>query len=151
MGGIRERNLSHTHSNFFREHPDGVASTEELSTYLDRYAVRWVVLQSGRPFPAPFGDLLQIRAKVPDGVICETMKAPSFFQEGSGRVRASMNRVEVSGSESGVPLVLRYHFLETLVCEPGCRVTVQSVQGDPVGFIRIPGPHPADLVIRNAY
>lgn len=48
--------------------------------------------------------------------------------------------------------MLRFHWDEHLVCEPGCRVAREEIDVfDTVGFVRVPAPHPADLTIRNAY
>ncbi|MBW2262944.1 MAG: hypothetical protein JRG91_13285 [Deltaproteobacteria bacterium] len=62
-----------------------------------------------------------------------------------------MNRIEVTGSDPNSDLVLRYHWLETLVCTPDCSITREPVLDDSVGFIRIPAPHPADVVVENGY
>jgi hypothetical protein len=48
-------------------------------------------------------------------------------------------------------VVLRFHFLETLVCRPGCAIAREPLSHDPVGFIRVAAPHPADFEILNAY
>jgi len=47
--------------------------------------------------------------------------------------------------------VLRFHWLETFVCRPDCRLRREPVDADPVGFIRVEAPHPADFVIENGY
>jgi hypothetical protein len=62
-----------------------------------------------------------------------------------------MNRIHVTGSVPSEPVVLRYHWLATLVCEPNCRVRPTPEPGDPIGFLRVEAPHPPDFVVRNAY
>ncbi|HMJ11733.1 MAG TPA: hypothetical protein VK524_09995, partial [Polyangiaceae bacterium] len=151
MGGIRERNLTHAHANLFRRYPDGNAPRAELERYLERYAVRWVVLRSDRRPPPAYEQLLRIHTTLRDGVIAEVLKPSTHVKLGRGRVRASMNRIEVSGSDPSKPVVLRYHWLDTLVCEPDCRVSVEPEPEDPIGFVRVAAPHPARFVIRNAY
>ena len=83
--------------------------------------------------------------------VYKTKTPVSFFAEGSGRVKASLNRIEVSGTNPDEDIVLRFHWLETLVCAEGCTVKKEPLERDPVGFIRIPAPHPADFTIENGY
>ena len=63
---------------------------------------------------------------------------------GRGEVRASTNRIEVTGSNPDRPVVLRFHWMEQLVCEPDCTIERKPDKLDPVGFIKIPAPHPAE-------
>ena len=71
--------------------------------------------------------------------------------EGGGATRASANRIEVTGSTPSVPLLLAYHWHEALRCRPDCRVERAQIDIDRVGFIRVPAPHPSDLIIWNSY
>ena len=73
-----------------------------------------------------------------------------YLEQGSGQVNASMNRIEVRGSNPDEQLVLRFHWLDTFVCTPQCTIEKAPVLGDPVGFIRVHAGHPADIVIENA-
>ena len=42
--------------------------------------------------------------------------------------------------------------METLRCVPDCELQRVPIDNfDPVGFIKIPAPHPADLEVRNVY
>ncbi len=66
-------------------------------------------------------------------------------------MEAGLNAVRVTGSDPGEELVLRFHWIDTFVCRPGCEAVMEPVAGDPVGFVRIPAPHPADLVVENGY
>jgi hypothetical protein len=151
LGGIRERNLTHAYANLFRNYPDRTAPVAVLARYLERYAVRWVVLESRKPLPAEYRKLLQVRAVLPEIIICEVTTKVSFFELGSGAVRAAMNRIDVNGSDPAEPVVLRYHWHDMLVCEPNCRLQREPEPEDAVGFMRVPAPHPRDFVIRNAY
>jgi hypothetical protein len=151
MGGITERNVLHAHANFFRRHPGGDAALHELKAYLERYAVRWVVLRGDRAPERRYAPLLEVRTVLREGVIAEVQTPSSRVKSGSGRVRASMNRIQVTGSVPSEPVVLRYHWLSTLVCEPNCRVRPTPEPGDPIGFLRVEAPHPPDFVVRNAY
>ena len=70
---------------------------------------------------------------------------------GGGERRARTNRIAVRGSDPNRDLVLSYHNHEALRCTPDCKVERLPIALDNVGFIRVPPPHPADLVIWNAY
>jgi len=151
LGGFLERNLKHSDANILRRYPGRSTPTERMKVYLETYAVKWVVLSANLSFPLKYRDLLKVRAKLPGGVICESKTKVSYFQQGSGRVNASMNRIEVRDTNPDQTLVLRYHWLETLSCSPDCRVAREPVPHDTVGFIRIAAPHPRDFTIYNTY
>lgn len=159
LGGFHERNLMHTAADLFRRERWGDLPAEELRQYFVDYAVKWVILTWPRPKLEQHTELLEPLGGFPpydeDGVpfhrIYRTRVPVSFFAENDGTVDASLNRIGVSGTDPGKDVVLRFHWLETLACEPGCRVEREPLPGDPVGFVRVPAPHPADFAIVNAY
>jgi hypothetical protein len=75
----------------------------------------------------------------------------SLIGGNTGTVHASLNRIEVRGTIPDRDVVLRYHWMETLVCRPRCTLAREPVAGDPVGFLRIRAPHPPDFVVENGY
>lgn len=153
LGGFIWRNLEHSWAHFFRWRPQGIASPEDLQHHLQTFAVRWVIV-STPPNLAPWWDrspVLERVAGVTHFRIYRVREPTELVAEGGGRVRARTNLVEVAGSDPQRDLVLRYHWLETLVCEPQCRIVREPIDIDGVGFIRVPAPHPADLRIRNGY
>ncbi len=151
LGGFRERNLAHSAANFFRRHPDGAVSDEVIDRYLTDYAVEYVIMTHQKPAFEGRPGLFEGVKWVPPHRIYKVTKPPSYFQENAGRVEASMNLLEVTGTNPQADVVLRFHFLETLVCEPGCAIVKEPVLSDPVGFIRVLAPHPADFSIVNGY
>lgn len=153
LGGFIWRNLEHSWAHFFRWRPKGVASPEDLRHYVETYAVHWVIL-STPPDLAPWWDqspVLQRVADVSHFRIYRVREPSPLLARGRGRVHADTNLIEVSGTDPAQDLVLRYHWLETLVCEPRCRLEREPIDIDGVGFIRVPAPHPPDLRIVNAY
>jgi hypothetical protein len=149
LGGFLQRNIAHAYANFFRAFPDPV-SDEVITDYLSAYAVRWVVLN------APRADLesspwLVLAAEVEGRRIYRNRVAVSTIRRGGGRLRARTNRIEVWSSEPDQDLVLAYHFHEMLRCAPSCRVEREPHPLSRVGFIRVPAPHPRDVVIWNGY
>jgi hypothetical protein len=151
LGGFPLTNLEQAYANLFRLHQDGDVDRATLHRYLESYAVRWVVISSPRIWFDDKPDLIKLAARFAQYRIYRVQMQPSFFQRGAGEVRASTNRIAVSGTDPGQTLELRYHWLETLVCEPGCRLERADNPWGGADFIRIPAPHPRDLVIRNAY
>jgi hypothetical protein len=91
------------------------------------------------------------RAGFADGMIIYRVKGPVRLLDGKGEVTASINRIEVTGSSPERDVVLRFHWMETLGCAPDCRIEREAVDGDRVGFIRVPAPHPRDFVVENTY
>lgn len=153
LGGFIWRNLEHSWANFFRRRPQGIATHEELARYLQDWGVRWVIV-STPPEHAPWWDKIPILERVvyfDPFRIYRVRISTSLFARGSGRVHAQTNRIDVTGTDPREDLVLRYHWLGTLRCQPDCRVERQREAPTRVGFIRIPAPHPADFRIVNTY
>jgi hypothetical protein len=148
LGGFHALNLQHSDADFFRAHPDGDAPPGELDAYLARYAVGWVVVQTILPSIETRDDLLELQANVAGHRIYRVRERTGYVVDGPGTVEASMDRVRVRGSRGG-RLTLRFHWLETLACEPGCRVVRVPVDGDRVGLVGVEGA-PPDFEIRNA-
>lgn len=152
IGGFRFRNLAHSMANLYRRHKFGVAGDDQLRTYFETYAVRWVIVTSNATWWNQRPELLVPAGKVGHHRIFRTTIEPHLIQQGGGRVTAAPNRITVTGSDPNIDLVLRFHWMEYLVCEPGCEIRREPIDDlDPVGFIRVPAPHPADLELVNRY
>ncbi|MCA9707557.1 MAG: hypothetical protein KDK70_17020 [Myxococcales bacterium] len=154
LGGFTWRNLEHSGANVFRRYPKGDVPPDELRAYLQTYGVRWVVVSTPAA-AAPWWDQQPALERV-RGVgqfrLYRTREPVSLLAEGQGRVTASTNRLLVTGSDPARDVVLRYHWLETLACGPDCQIEREPIDAhDPVGFIRVPAPHPADFELRNMY
>jgi hypothetical protein len=151
VGGFHERNMAHSAANLFRLHPQADVTDEELVRYLTDYAIKWVIVTHRRPALDNRRHVLEPKQYIPHHRIYESKVGWSYFQENGGHVAPSMNRLAVTGTDPGRDVVLRFHFLGTLVCEPGCTILKEPVLGNSVGFMRIPAPHPADFEILNGY
>ncbi|MCU0689821.1 MAG: hypothetical protein MUF54_00330 [Polyangiaceae bacterium] len=151
LGGFRERNLAHTAANLFDRYPAADVADDVLASYLESYAVRWVIMTQPMPLFEGKEHVLQKVADVGMHRIYRTKVPVDLVQEGGGRVSAALNQIQVRASEPDRDVVLRFHWLETLVCEPGCSVVREPRTDDRVGFIRIPAPHPADFAVVNRY
>lgn len=151
LGGFRLKNLEHSAANFFRAYPIGEPPPGYLRRYLETYAVRFVIasVTYKRFYDAP--EVLKKRTEIGYHVIFESKLPVSYFQENEGKVEQSLNRLDVTGTDPDRDVVLRFHWHEKLVCEPGCSIEREPVKGNPVGFIRIPAGHPADFEVVNRY
>lgn len=150
LGGFRERNMDHRAANLFHRYPKGEVSDEELARYIEEYAVRWVIVSLELPALESKGVLERVETVGPHRMY-RTRVPVSFVREGPGEVNASLNRIDVSGTDPSRDVVLRFHWFETLVCEPGCRVEREPLVDNPVGFIRVPAPHPPSFAVVNGY
>jgi hypothetical protein len=149
LGGFFERNVMHVDANLFRRYAGRPVTEAELANYLHTFAVEWVV--GDRPEFEAAKALLE-RVPVPGPYAVYRNRLPtSRVLAGGGTVRASQNRLEVTDSAPGEPLVLSYHWHEALRCAPDCRVERLGVAIDRVGFVSIPAPHPAHVVVSNSY
>jgi len=156
LGGFPFRNLEHIAAHpLFRGH-HGRKDGGDLERYLEQYAVKWIIVTRRRPGIENRHDLLE-RVGSQGGALglrhrVYRVRTPSGLIAGNrGSARASLNRIEVTGTDPARDVVLRYHWLETLVCREGCTVEREPIEDDPVGFIRVPAPHPPDFEIVNGY
>ena len=156
LGGLEQRAIHHADAHLFRAHPDGDLPGKALRDYLHRYAVGLVVIraplleQLTLPKLEWRKDLLHFVAVVGGYRIYLTKLRPSYFLRGQGRLVAQkFNSLRVEGS-GGEDVVLRFHWMETLRCRPGCKVERFEVAGDRVGFIRVKKP-PQRFEIYNGY
>jgi hypothetical protein len=150
LGGLRERAVGHADAHLFRRDREGKLPGDELRRYFERYAVRYVVVSQVKRHLEWRKELLTFRKLIEGTRIYETTIAPSYFMRGTGRIaEQSFNRIVVDRAE-GAEVVIRFHWMETLRCRPGCRLERFPVEGDRVGFIRVPDP-PARFEIYNSY
>ncbi|MBL8715872.1 MAG: hypothetical protein JNL79_07740 [Myxococcales bacterium] len=149
LGGFREINLAHSDANFFRVQPeDRPVDVEAFRKYLETFNVQWVVLVKHWPALEARRDLLEPVPGPLGGLFFRTRLLHNWFlPAGPGLVQASNDRIVVTGSAGG-SLVLKYHFLETLRCKPGCTVRKVEVAGTRVGFIGVDGA-PPDFEVYN--
>ncbi len=151
LGGLDERNLHHVDAHLFRWYPDGKLPGKQLRDYLERYAVRHVVVRNYKPALEWRKDLLEFKALVGGNRIYRTKITPSYFLRGEGEVHhQALNLIRVRLARRVPEVVLRFHYMETLRCRPGCRVERFAVEGDRVGFLRVPDPPPA-FDVYNSY
>ena len=149
LGGFRERNLDHRAANLFHRYPQGHVPDDVLARYLEQYAVRWVSVSQELPIFESRAPLEHV-AEVGIHRVYRTKTPVSFVRGGKGRVHASFNRLEVDGTDPSQDVVLRFHWFETLACEPDCRIEREAIDDNPVGFI-LPAPHPGRFSVVNAY
>jgi len=72
----------------------------------------------------------------------------SWFLVGEGSVKASYNRLELSGLK-GNEVVLKYHWVDGLTTVPLTRIEPVQVADDPIPFIKLVNP-PAAVTLRIA-
>jgi hypothetical protein len=153
LGGFLWRNVEHGWANLFRRRPQGIVQRAELERYFIDYAVVRVVVATPRAF-APWWDktdLLELEAELAPFRIYRVRLATHLLDPPRGTVTAETNRLWIEGTDPATDVLVRYHWLPTLACAPGCRIERTPVVDDPVGFFRIPAPHPADFEIVNTY
>jgi hypothetical protein len=150
LGGFREINLAHSDANFFRVHEERKPIDPKVfGEYLERFNVRWIALVNRYPQIESRRDLLEPIVSVAGGRWYRTkVKEGWLVGGGPAVVRAQSDKLEVRGTLGG-SLVLKYHWLETLQCKPGCTIRRVAVEGDRVGFIGVDGA-PPDFDVVNA-
>jgi hypothetical protein len=72
-------------------------------------------------------------------------------EDAGTRVAASPNAIAVENAPRGL-FVLKYHYLKTLVCSAGARISPRRILDDPVPFIEVQNPSGLkDILIWNEY
>jgi hypothetical protein len=150
LSGIEQRGIYHGDAYLFRINEDGFLPGKALNRYLERYAVRFVLVTDVKPRLEWRKDVLKLRRMIGPVRIYETKIKPSYFLRGQGRItKQGFNRIVVDDAR-GPDLVLRFHWFEGLRCRPGCQLEQFDLQGDRVGFIRVKNP-PRRFEIYNSY
>ncbi len=134
----------------FRGRPLGATPPAQMARTLDLYNVRWILCWSAparRYFERQPG--IQPVGTYDRFALYRVEAEPSWFLEGSGRVEARANRIELSElvPEAG-RVTLKFHWLETLRSEPARELRPVPRLDDPVPFISILDP-PPNLTIYN--
>ena len=138
LGGIPERNVPHVDANLFRRNPIGALPEAELARYFRDYAVGFVIISGDHGPLDARRQLLEPMVVLSGYRIYRVREEPSYFARGEGRVvEQRLNHLKVADA-SGGDVVLRFHWMETFGCRPGCRVEREAIPGDRVGFIRVP-------------
>ena len=149
LGGFPDRVVQQSVANMFARYPDGGMPAAELGPYLERYAVGCLLLSQPTPKLELRTDLFEPVILAGERRLYRTRREPSYLEAGQGRVRQAINQVAVDDA-AGDEVVLRFHWMETLGCSPGCTIERAPVPGDPVGFIRVRKP-PRAFVVHNTY
>ena len=150
VGGLEQRAIQHADAHLFQKYPTGKVPKEWLGPYLERYAVGFVVVKAVMPDLEWQKEHLKFMVLIDSHRIYSTTNQPSYFLRGEGKVVSQgLNSIKVQGA-AGPEAVLRFHWMDTLRCRPGCKVERFSLAGDRVGFIRIKDP-PPKFEIYNSY
>jgi hypothetical protein len=70
----------------------------------------------------------------------------SWFIAGDGKVKAGLNRLELSGLE-GDEVILKYHWVEGLSAAPPTKIEAVKMLDDPIPFIKLAAP-PSSVTLR---
>jgi hypothetical protein len=108
-----------------------------------------VVTKGDAPFFDARADLLELVGTTGAFRTYRARREPSYFAAGTGRIaEQQLDLIRVTAA-SGPRLVLRFHYLDSLACRPGCAVEQFDAAADPAGFIAVRNP-PAQFEIYNA-
>jgi hypothetical protein len=70
----------------------------------------------------------------------------SWFIAGEGKVKAGLNRLELSGL-SGNEVILKYHWVDGLSATPPTKIEAVKMLDDPIPFIKLVAP-PSSVILR---
>ena len=156
LGGFPDRRLYHEAANLFRRAEDPRKKGERFAAYLVRYNARYLVMTDYEPIIEKRRDLLKPFKLIGPHRIYRVRHHADYVALGRGRVKAALNRIEVSSARPAKgteKMVLRFHYLSTLRCRPNCRLERFKLPYDRIGFIGVVGTPklPAKFVIEQTY
>jgi hypothetical protein len=139
VGGFAYRPFHHGDANWFQYQKARRYERAPFRAYLERYGVSHAIFEQVRwklendkkvlKFKETF-ERLRFRA-------FEIVDPTGYVLRGKGRVvKQKINELFVEDVQ-GDELVLRFHYMRSLRCTPGCKVERFKVDGDRVGFLRI--------------
>jgi hypothetical protein len=123
-------------------------SDEEIKNYLRLYNIGAVVafhptsIQRLQSIPG----LVGLDRQIGPIHLMKVNQPLTWFLEGSGKVKASLNRLELSELK-GKEIVLKYHWTKGLSASPPASIVAVKISDDPIPFIKIIQP-PAALTLR---
>jgi hypothetical protein len=157
IGGFPDRRLIHEAANLFHRPLDAPAMDHEaFAQYLVRYNIRYLVVTHSTNEMDRLADLMEFTHQIGLHRVYRTRHTADYFQRGSGKVAAGLNRIAVTEADAHPgtqELTLRFHHMDTLRCQPDCQVSRAPLADDPAGFITVTGtPYlPREFVIEHVY
>ena len=148
LGGFHDRRMIFEDADLFYLPDEDARYDAGLGEYLERYNVAYVVMS------VPYLPAIERRMDLltPAGIqggqhrVYRVKRPSGYFEAGSGRVSAELNRIAVTGARPAPgtqALTLRFHHMDELRCRASgsgeCRVERAEVPGDRAGFVRVVG------------
>jgi len=157
IGGFPDRRLIHEAANIFHDYSETrIRDQEKFAEYLVQYNIRYLVVTHLTDDLKWLEGLLELKETIGPHRVFQARHSADYFQRGSGKVRAGLNRIEVTEAEAHPgteELTLRFHHMDTLRCRPNCLVSRAPLAGDPAGFITVTGAPdlPQEFVVEHVY
>lgn len=125
-------------------------SEGDVQDVLARLNIGWVLCWTDEAKQAfqNMGTLVEPMAEIGEFRAYRVIEPGSYFLAGSGRIRASLNRIEVYGvvAEQG-SIILSYHYCKRLVLEGQGTIEPVYLGDDPYPFIRVLNPGPTVTLV----
>jgi hypothetical protein len=126
-------------------------SENQLRVYFDLYNVQSVAAWSkgSNAILQSYPDLLREYKRL-DSFRLYTVRHPgSWMKEGTGAVSFDYDQIRVARASRG-PLVLKFHWIDTLACSPPLPLSPVRLADDPVPYIKVDNSAGAtDILIYN--
>ncbi len=114
---------------------------EKMLQFMDWYNVTHIITYHGywKEYLREHSDLFgEVRTSdVSAKAVFRLQREPSMVQEGAARVEAGINRIDVYPEEPSAPLVIRYNWVNGLICDPDETHIEPYETGTSVQLIRV--------------
>lgn len=113
-------------------------SEEDLKFYLDLYNVAWVVAYtpSMKEQLGIYPNLVKLKSNPGSYSLYEVNHQPNWFIKGSGDVSFDYDKIQIKNASAG-EIILKFHWIQNLNCDPPIAIRPVIVNGSPMPFISI--------------
>jgi hypothetical protein len=141
-GPYIELKIMHSFATFgdgkiFSQHIEKI-NIKTFMQYMQLYNIKWIFAHSknSKNYFSSQPEYFQYIDAYKNMDIYSVNREASYFIEGSGNVRASLDRIVISNASQG-NIIIKYHYLETLKSLQKVSLKAVKMLDDPIGFISI--------------
>jgi hypothetical protein len=121
--------------------------------YMNLYNIKWIIVwtDASKNFFDASPDNYKFKKKIDKFYIYEVNRAGNYFIKGRGRIKADINRIELTDlqAEDG-EVIISYRWMKYLRARHEIPIDKKLMLKDPGGFIKLTNP-PENVVIYTSY
>ena len=140
-------------SSYLFQRPVTEYTPEAVWSYISLYNIKWIIVWSdpSRTLFESAPHHFTFKKRIDKFFIFEANRLQTFFIKGSGKIKAELNKIEMSDLHPhDGEIIIAYHWIKHLRTSPETTINQTFFLKDPVGFITLKSP-PPNVIIYNSY